>query len=73
MRGKIQCPRCASRELDPCNFESMIVIARDHALFTMHCPSCGARVTSIQAIPPELKQTVLDAARSIGAGMGMGC
>jgi hypothetical protein len=49
----------------------MIVIARDCALFTMRCPSCGSRVTSIQAIPAELHQTVLDAARSVGAGMGL--
>ncbi len=72
MKGQLQCPKCASRELDPRDFESMIVIARDCAMFTMRCPSCGTRVSSLQPIPAELHQLVLDAARSVGAGMGMG-
>ena len=39
-------------------------------LFTIVCPSCQAKVTSIQPIPLELEPSIVQAAEALGAGMG---
>ena len=70
MVGKLQCPKCTSTELDVCAYESMVVLSSDHALFTMICPVCPVKVSTIQAIPAQLKAEVQIAAREVGAGMG---
>ena len=70
MVGKLQCPRCKSTNLDVCAYESMVVLSSDHALFTMICPSCSAKVSTIQTIPDQLKAEVQIAALEVGAGMG---
>ena len=70
MAARLQCPSCGSVELDLRSYESLIVISRDHALFTVCCPACSTRVSTIQQIPPELQEEVLFAAIEVGAGMG---
>ena len=70
MGEQLQCPQCGSAQIDVCNYESMIVISQTHALFTVRCPQCSAKVSTVQTIPPELYDDVRSAASEVGAGMG---
>ena len=70
MRSVMICPNCACSDLDPLSYESMIVVTAYHALFTMRCPQCGARVSGLRPIPDELHDEVQFAAIEVGAGMG---
>ena len=72
MASKLQCPTCLEAKLSLSSYDSMMVIAPRLALFTLHCPRCGTRVSAIQPIPEELKADVERAAWSVGAGMGAG-
>lgn len=51
----------------------MIVIALDYAMFTLSCPQCGARVSSVCEIPESLHDEIQFAAIEVGAGMGRDC
>lgn len=64
------CPSCGTRDLNLANFTSLMVLKDRVGLFTIMCPTCHAKVTSIQAIPDELAPTVAEAAEAVGAGMG---
>ena len=64
------CPTCGRRDLNLLNYSGLMVIRRDLGLFTMDCPSCDAKVSSIQPIPKELVGEVERVAAEIGAGMG---
>lgn len=66
----LSCPACGERNLDVCGYESMMVLRSDIALFTLRCPKCGARVSSVQTIPLALREEVRFAAIEVGAGMG---
>ncbi len=66
----MKCPQCGFENIELQGYESMIVVARNLALFTVRCPSCGARVSGLHAIPPELHDEVQYAAIQVGAGMG---
>ncbi len=66
----LTCPECREASIDFHAYESMIVVAKDYALFTMRCPACGARVSSMQAIPEDMREEVRYAAIQVGAGMG---
>ena len=70
MKGQLTCPACGSTGFDLCNYESMIVLAPDRAMFTMCCPHCATLVSSIQAIPAQLREEVRMSAIEVGAGMG---
>ena len=70
MDVSLRCPRCSGTELDLCSYESMIVLSVTHALFTMNCPNCGARVSAVRPIPVQLQEEVRYAAIEVGAGMG---
>jgi hypothetical protein len=48
----------------------MMVLKADSALFTLCCPHCSKAVSSIRAIPDELKDEVRFAAIELDAGMG---
>ena len=37
---------------------------------TITCPACGAKVSSMQTIPSQLRDEVRFAAIEVGAGMG---
>ena len=56
--------------MDLAAYDSMIVITRQCALFSVVCPKCGQRVSSLQPIPDELRDEVRLAAAEVGAGMG---
>ena len=64
------CPSCGRRDLNLLNYSGLMMIREDLALFTMDCPNCNEKVSSIQAIPPMLQEEVRTVAAEIGAGMG---
>lgn len=64
------CPDCNIDNLDVHQYESMMVINATHALFTVRCPRCGARVSSMRQIPADMREEVQYAAIEVGAGMG---
>ena len=66
----MKCPKCASTQIDVLDYESMVVLSRDHALFTVRCPACSTRVSTVQEIPLQLRESVRMAALEVGAGMG---
>lgn len=66
----MSCPQCGTTGLALRDYESMIVIAADCALFTVRCPSCGTCVSGVRPIPDELQDEVQFAAIEVGAGMG---
>lgn len=68
--GRVTCPGCGKTDLDVCDYESMMVVRADLAMFTLRCPSCGAQVSSMQPIPLQLREEVRYAAIEVGAGMG---
>ncbi len=64
------CPSCGARDLNLLDYTSLMVLKPHLGLFTMVCPSCQAKITSIQAIPSELEASITLAADTLGAGMG---
>lgn len=66
----ISCPQCRAEGLDVHEYESMIVITESHALYTLRCPVCGARISSVRPIPQDMIDEVNYAAIEVGAGMG---
>lgn len=66
----LDCPSCGMRDLNLLNYSALMVIRNDLGLFTMTCPNCSQKVSSIQPIPPELAEEVMEVAAEIGAGMG---
>lgn len=69
MTRKLICPACNAKGLDLCNYESMMVLRQDLAMFVVACPACGSKVSSLQLIPDQLRDEIDYAAISIGAGM----
>ncbi|MGI6045758.1 MAG: UDP-N-acetylmuramoylalanyl-D-glutamate--2,6-diaminopimelate ligase [Eggerthellaceae bacterium] len=66
----LSCPTCSANDLSVCNYESMMVLRQDVALFSVRCPHCGTVVTTLQTIPLQLREEVRYAAHEVGAGMG---
>ncbi len=58
MSQTITCPACGASDLDVCCYDSMMVVRADLAMFTLRCPSCGAKVSSMQTIPSQLREEV---------------
>lgn len=61
------CPKCGVRDVNLLNYLSLMVIKKDLGLFTVECPNCSEKVSSLQAIPTELEQEVKDIAVEIDA------
>lgn len=70
MAHSLTCPTCKASDLDLCRYDSMMVLRKDIALFTLHCPHCGTVVSGVQPIPLQLREEVRFAALEVGAGMG---
>lgn len=70
MSNDVTCPVCGTSNLDVCDYESMMVVRVDLAMFTIRCPHCDTRVSSVRFIPPTLQEEVRFAALEVGAGMG---
>ena len=64
------CPQCGFDEVKFADYDSMIVVTADFALFTFACPRCGFRASTLRLIPGELRDEVSCAAIEVGAGMG---
>lgn len=71
MSSEVTCPACGAADFDVCLYEAMMVVRADLALFTLKCPHCGAKVSSLQPIPSQLRDEVRFAAIEVGAGMGL--
>ena len=72
MHQAMICPACGEGGLDVASYDSMMVLRPDLALFSLTCPRCGAKVSSLQPIPAALRDEVRFAAIELGAGMGQG-
>ena len=64
------CPNCGMRDLNLLNYSGLMLIRKDLGLFTMDCPNCNEKVSSVQALPKELEEEVRSVALELGAGMG---
>lgn len=64
------CPSCASSMLNMLDYERLMVLRPDLALFTVGCPSCGTKTSMLRPIPPSLREEVEKAAVELHAGMG---
>lgn len=71
MAQTLTCPACGFRDLDLNDYESMIVLRADLALFSLRCNRCASKISSVQPIPAALREEVRFAAIEIGAGMGL--
>lgn len=70
MRSTVACPTCGATDLDLCSYESMMVLRPNLALFSLTCPHCSTRLSSLQPIPAALRDEVMFTAIELGAGMG---
>lgn len=66
----VKCARCSSTEFDLHDFETMMVLCEQLALFTLRCPYCGSHVAAVCVIPEDMLPMVRSAALEVGAGMG---
>lgn len=66
----LDCPACGVRDLNLLNYSALMVIRDDLGLFTLTCPNCNQKISSIQPIPDELMEEVQEVAAEIGCGMG---
>ncbi len=71
MQQTLTCPACGARDLDLTDYDAMMVLRADLALFSLHCSHCATKVSSLQPIPHALREDVRYAAIEIGAGMGV--
>ncbi len=63
----LACPACSAARLNVLDCDSMMALNASVALFSLRCPTCGTRVSSIQPIPVELRAELCDAAIRTGA------
>lgn len=71
MSHLLTCPSCGARDLDLHAYDSMMVLRADTALFTLYCPHCAAKVSSLHPIPLSMREEVRFAAIEVGARMGI--
>lgn len=64
------CPSCHAQTLGVLDYESLMVLKRNLALFTIRCPRCNSKISMIRPIPSILRNEVNLAAAETGAGMG---
>lgn len=63
----LACPSCSASHLDVRSSDSVMALKADLALFTLRCPTCGTRISSIQPIPDNLRAELRAAAVELGA------
>lgn len=66
----LTCPRCGTCSIDLREYRSLMALSADLALYALDCPHCSAQISTIQPIPPSLRDAVDFAAIKVGAGMG---
>lgn len=64
------CPNCGKRDLNLLNYSALMAVRDDLGLFTLTCPNCNEKVSSIQPIPEELMPELQEVADALGCGMG---
>ena len=64
------CPSCGEGTLNLFEYSSLMALKADLGLFTIECPNCKAKISSIHPIPAPLLSEVARAAEQVGAGMG---
>lgn len=64
------CPSCHAQTISVLDYESLMALKRNLALFTVRCPRCGTKISMIRPIPPILRNEMNLAAAEAGAGMG---
>lgn len=47
-----------------------MALRQDLGLFTVECPNCQSKISSIQPIPLQLQKEVIRVANEVNAGMG---
>lgn len=70
MAAVVKCPSCGTTDFNLRQYESMMVLSSQLALFALRCPRCGTVVSSVCSIPAELREDVALAALEVDAGMG---
>lgn len=68
----VQCAVCGSTAFDLHDFDTMMVLCPELALFGLRCPQCDAHIAAVCVIPPDMHQLVKHYAWEVGAGMGRG-
>ena len=68
MMKTLACPTCGAAPLDVCCYDSMMVVREDLALFSLTCPQCGGKVSTLHGIPGTLRDEVRFAAIELNAG-----
>lgn len=66
----VKCACCGSTEFDLHDFDTMMVLCSELALFGLHCPHCSTHVAAVCAIPHDMLGLVYEYALEVGAGMG---
>ena len=66
----VTCPACGAQDFDLARYESMMVLNSKYALFTLSCPHCSTKVSSVCAIPSFLRPDIEVAALNLDCGMG---
>ena len=66
----VKCPTCGAQDFDLARYESMMVLSAKYALFTLGCPHCATKVSSVCTIPSCLRTDIEEAAMQLGCGMG---
>lgn len=66
----VKCPNCGVKDLNLCEYTSMMVLSNTQALFTAHCSHCNQTVSTVATIPAVLYPDVFQAASEVDAGMG---
>jgi C4-type Zn-finger protein len=66
----LTCPSCGESDIDLLNYDSLIVLKPTLGLFSIACPGCGVKISTILPIPDELKPEISYVAKEVGAGMG---
>ncbi|MDO4290457.1 MAG: UDP-N-acetylmuramoylalanyl-D-glutamate--2,6-diaminopimelate ligase [Eggerthellaceae bacterium] len=67
----LACPSCGERNLDLRAYDSLMVLRSDLAFFSLRCPRCSKKISTLQPIPSALREEVRFAAIEVGAGMGL--
>ena len=64
------CPSCGLSTLNLFEYSSLMALRQDLGLFTVECPNCQSKISSIQPIPLQLQKEVIRVANEVNAGMG---
>lgn len=62
------CSACGYTAFDLRQYDSVMVLSHDVAMFSLRCPACGAQVATLQPIPRDMREELHFAAIEVGAG-----